>query len=214
MSAPKSTGIVIRHGVKCGTRSGGPCSCSCSPSFTAAACDARTGKRICKTFSTLTEAKHWREDTRVELRAGVRRGPSGLTVRHAADEWLAGAKTGAITNRSGERYEPSTLRSYESCLRDRIIPELGALRLEDVDRRTLARHIERLIGEGLDPSTIHGILMPLRVVYRRAVSHELMASSPLDGHQLPAVRGRRERIASPAEAEALLAALPARDRAI
>ena len=38
--------------------------------------------------------------------------------------------------------------------------------------------------------------------------------NPTTGLELPAVEGRRERIASPAEAEALLAALPERDRAI
>jgi hypothetical protein len=38
--------------------------------------------------------------------------------------------------------------------------------------------------------------------------------NPTSGIQLPAVRGRRERIASPAEAQQLIAALPPSDRAL
>jgi integrase len=41
-----------------------------------------------------------------------------------------------------------------------------------------------------------------------------VAVNPTRGLELPAVRGKRDRIVSPAEAEALLAALPQRDRAL
>ena len=56
--------------------------------------------------------------------------------------------------------------------------------------------------------------MPLRVIFRRAVEDGDVAVNPCAHLRLPAVRGRRERIASPQEAEQLLAALPARDRPV
>jgi integrase len=56
--------------------------------------------------------------------------------------------------------------------------------------------------------------MPLRVVYRRAVEDGDIAVNPCTHLRLPAVRGRRERIAAPEEAQRLLAALPERDRPI
>ena len=56
--------------------------------------------------------------------------------------------------------------------------------------------------------------MPLRAVYRRAVARSQVAVNPTLGLALPAVRGRRERIARPEEAAALLAALPEGDRAL
>jgi len=56
--------------------------------------------------------------------------------------------------------------------------------------------------------------MPLRVIYRRAVARGEVAVNPTSGVELPAVRGRRERIASPEEATALLAALPEADRPV
>lgn len=56
-------------------------------------------------------------------------------------------------------------------------------------------------------------LLPLRAIFRRALARRL-AANPCNGLQLPAVRGRRERYATPAEAEALIAAVPQADRPI
>jgi integrase len=57
-------------------------------------------------------------------------------------------------------------------------------------------------------------LLPLRAIFRRAMSLREVAVNPCSGLQLPAVRSRRERYASPEEAKALIAAVPARDRPI
>src|SRR6478735_8281623 len=57
-------------------------------------------------------------------------------------------------------------------------------------------------------------LLPLRGVFRRAVARGEVAANPCDGLELPAVRGRRERFASPEEAEMLIATAPAGDRAV
>jgi integrase len=78
----------------------------------------------------------------------------------------------------------------------------------------LHKFVDVLVAEGLDPSTIRNTLMPLRVIYRRAVSRGVVAINPVVGIELPAVRGRRERIASPDEAQRLLSVLPGRDRPV
>jgi integrase len=57
-------------------------------------------------------------------------------------------------------------------------------------------------------------VLPLRAIFRRAVSRGELPVNPCDGLELAAVRGRRDRIADPAEAEALIAAAPTHDRAI
>ena len=87
-------------------------------------------------------------------------------------------------------------------------------RLGDVQRRDVQRIADDLLAQGRDPSTIRNALMPLRVSFRRAVEDGDVAVNPCTHLRLPAVRGRRERIASPEEAEQLLAVLPVRDRAI
>jgi integrase len=57
--------------------------------------------------------------------------------------------------------------------------------------------------------------MPLRVIFRRAVEDCDIATNPVAGVRLPAVRSRKDRIAAPDESARLIAALPhPRDRAI
>jgi integrase len=56
--------------------------------------------------------------------------------------------------------------------------------------------------------------MPLRAIYRRALSRGEVCVNPCAGIELPAVRGRRDRIVSPAEAAALIETLPESDRAL
>ena len=71
-----------------------------------------------------------------------------------------------------------------------------------------------MMSDGLGASTVRNSLMPLRAIYRQALALDEVAVNPTSGVQLPAVRGKRERIASPAEAEQLIAALQPRDRAV
>jgi integrase len=81
-------------------------------------------------------------------------------------------------------------------------------------RRKQARGLfaDRLLSTGLDPSSVKNILMPLRVIYRRAFARSVVAINPTMGLELPASRGIRQRIADPKEAAALIDALPPADR--
>jgi integrase len=123
-------------------------------------------------------------------------------------------KSGRVRTRSGDVYKPSAIRSYEAALREHIVPRISRTRLGDVLRRDVQQIADDLLADGRDPSTIRNALMPLRVIFRRAVEDGDEAVNPCTHLRLPAVRGRRERIASPEEAERLLAALPERDRSI
>jgi integrase len=99
-------------------------------------------------------------------------------------------------------------------MRDRVLPDLGGARLSEIRRVDVQDLADRLQAQGLDASTIRNTIAPLRVVYRRAFSRGEVAVNPAVGLELPAVRGKRDRIASPDEAGKLLAALPAGDRAL
>ena len=74
--------------------------------------------------------------------------------------------------------------------------------------------VDRLVGDGLSPSSVRNTVLPLRAIYRRALSRSEVLVNPTLGLLLPASRQRRERIARPAEARALIDALPERDRAL
>jgi integrase len=187
------------------------------PAFEASVYSAREGKKIRKTFrgkGAMAAAKGWRADAIGGLRRGTMRAPTATTLREAAAAFLEGAGDGNIRSRSGDPYKPSVLRSYETALRLRVLPDLGALKLGDIQRVDLQDLADRMLAEGRDASTIRNTFMPVRAIFRRAISRGELAVNPTNGLELPAVRGRRDRVASPAEAVELISALSEKDRAL
>jgi integrase len=173
---------------------------------------AGENRRASKSFDRLADARAWKRDTEVALARGVLGARNGPTLRQAGAEWLAAAHDGAVRNRSGQHYRPSTLRGYEHALEDRLYPALGATRLREIRRGALNKLVGKLQAEGLSASTVRNILMPLRAIFRHAIDLELVTVNPTAGLALPQDRGRRERFATAAELGVLLTALPVRDR--
>jgi integrase len=204
------TGIRRRHARSCKSKDGG--TCNCDPSYEAGAWSAREQKKLRKTFTNLNEAKNWRQDTSGAIRKGTMRSPTKTTLREAAEAWLEGARDGSIRTRSGDPFKPSTIRGYDQALTLRVLDELGALRLSEIRRSHLQDLCDGMLAEGADASTIRNTLMPVRAIYRRAVSRGDVTVNPTASLDLPAVRGRRDRIADPAEALELLGVLPEVDR--
>jgi integrase len=74
------------------------------------------------------------------------------------------------------------------------------------------RFVDRMLADGLAPPTIDVTLLPLRAIYRQALDHGDVMVNPCDGLRLPRSKRRRDRIASPTEGAALIAAVPEADR--
>lgn len=174
----------------------------------------RDGKKIRKTFSSKAAARIWRDDTRVAVRRMLVRAPTMMTLEQAAEAWLEGARAGRIRTRSGDPYKPAALRAYEAAVRLRVQPALGSKRLSAVAREDLQDLVDGLVAEGWRPSTIVVTVAAIRVIYKRALTRGEVAVNPTAGLQLPAVRGRRDRVAGPQECAELLEALPSADRAL
>jgi integrase len=205
-------GIEVRHSRSCASRDGKRC--NCNPGYRVAAYDAISKRKISKTFRTLAEARRWRAGAHSQAAKGVRLAGTQQTLIEAAEAFLDGIATNTIRTRTGERYKPSVVREYERSLRLHILPTLGGARLSRIQRRDVQRLADELLASGADPSTIRNALKPLQVIYRRAIEDGDLAVNPCERLRLPAVRGRRERIASPSEAAALIAALRPEDRAL
>jgi integrase len=203
-----ATGLRQRHGLNC--KGGRKCGCP----WEASAYSARDRKKLRKAFPTKAAAVAWRDDTRSAVRRGTIRAASTDVLEGVAGEWLEGARTGLIRNRSGDPYKPSAVRAYEAALRLRVYPALGRKPLSAITRTDLQDLADRLLADGLEPSTIGGTILPLRAIYRRAMSRGEVAVNPTTGLELPKVRGGRDRIADPGECSRLLDALPAGDRAL
>jgi integrase len=205
-------GIVIRHSRRCAShRDAG---CDCSPGYQAQVFSSRDRRTIRKTFATLSDARAWRAETHAALRAGTLRAPTRTTVAEAAAAWLAAAEAQVVRTRAGTPYKPSALRAYEQALRTKVVPELGQLRLSAVTRASVQDLADKLVASGLSPSTVRNAVLPLRAIYRRALARSEVLVNPTLGLALPAPRGRRDRIAPPAEARALLDVLTPEDRPV
>jgi integrase len=210
----RHTGIVVKH--RSGCASAREERCNCRRVYQAAVWSASDGRRIRKHFDSLRAAKAWRAESYGKLRRGELRAPTAITLAAAAEQWLAGARAGSIRTRSGDEYKPSTIRSYEQALRGHadgtggLLHELGRLRLSDVTVDHLQEFADRLLANGAGASTIRNQVMPVRVIYRWRQRE--VPVNPTAGLRLPAVRMRRDRIATPLEAQQLLAALGPGDR--
>jgi integrase len=208
----RAEGIVVRHSRRCASREG--TRCDCCPGYQAQVFSPRDARTIRKTFRTLADARAWRAETASALRRGTLRAPTRTTLAEAASEWLQAARQGVIRTRSGEPYKPSALRAYEQALRTKLVPELGHLRLSALTRGAIQDLVDRLVASGLSSSSVRNAILPLRAIYRRALSRSDVMVNPTLGLALPAVRGSRERVAHPGEAKALLEALVSEDRPV
>src|SRR5919204_4076432 len=106
-----ATGIRKLHSRGCPGREGARCRCGAG--WEASVFSKRDGKKIRKTFAGESRAKSWRSDALAAVSRGGLRTPKRTTLGDAWRAWHEGAKTGTIRTRSGDRYKPSAIRSYE-----------------------------------------------------------------------------------------------------
>jgi integrase len=205
----RTPGIRKRHLSECPSRDGRKCTCGDRLKWDARVWDPRVKKHHNRTFPTEAAAKGWQRDARKEVDdGGLEAGAKKRTVREAAEAFIASLNDGTALRHDGAAYKPKVSRGYEQALRARIIPELGHLKLADVQREHVKRLIQTMQREGVAASTIRNALMPLRVIFRDAIDSKEVRSNPCERIRLPKVRRSKEiAVTPPAEARKLLAAL-------
>jgi integrase len=201
-----ATGVVKIHRKGC---PGGRCRCS---SYEAWVWDATTGKKLRRTFRSEAAAKAWRRDQATGVANRVVSAGSGDTIRQAGERLIDGMRSGAVRNRSGRPFKPSVVESYASALEQHIYPAMGARRVSAVERRHVQSLADRLAATKA-PSTVKNALMPLRVLYRRALRDGEVTVNPVAGLELAAGERKRDRFTTPDETRQRLELVPARDRA-
>lgn len=203
-------GIDLVHRARCATKAGGKC--SCQPGYRVRVWSAQDGRHLSKVCRNLGEAKAWRAETARAVKFGEARASSGLTIAHAAAAMLTAIADGRLRARGGLPFKPSVARSYERCLRTRVLPYMGERRVAEVTARDIQGLVEKLAADGLAPSTIRNAIAPLRVIYRRAILDGLVSVNPTRGLDLPRVELVRDRVVSADVAAAMIALLPDADR--
>jgi integrase len=124
-------------------------------------------------------------------REGLRR-PSAVTFGDVANEWI-----GTYPTTKGLKH--STASSYQGIVNGYLIPQLGHLRIGDVDVAALDRYVADRLDEGLAPATVNRQLNVLSLIVRAARKRKLLRDNPVELVDRPRERRRRWRILTPGE---------------
>jgi integrase len=148
-------------------------------------------------FPTKTDALDYMHRAQAEKAAGTYVEPSKLTVAAYLERWLDGGCGGHV--------RPSTLTSYEGAVRLHIVPRIGSVLLQQLDKPTIKALYQMLstggytsrvkpkepraapqpAPRGLSPKTVHNVHLALRKALADAVEDGLIRSNPAAGaHKL------------------------------
>lgn len=176
--------------------------------------DKATGRYVRGSWTqSLAEARSFRVDAQARLQQGTLSAVVGPTVAEAAVEFIAGMKAGTVRQKGGHIYKPSAIRGYNGDLNNHVIPGLGAKRLSRLQRPELQRWVDSLTTPERSPATVKNYVAALRALLSFGELRGWVHVNPSKGLRLPAGEEARERIASPTEAAALIAAMRPADQA-
>lgn len=209
-------GIRKRHSKRCSARDGGRCNCKAG--WEATVYLARENRRVSKSFPREAEARSWRADAKraVENGASASQRRDARTLIEGLRQLIGGMEAGSIRPKGRRRYKPNTIRSYERAVRVHIEPSrLADIGVAELRRRDLQDFADELLASGFEPATVSNALNPIQTYYRWKIDRDELAYNPSARIDLPNDGlSRPARIATPAEAAALLAALPSEDRPV
>lgn len=204
-------GVYARHQNTCRIQRSGRC--NCRPSYYGMVYDRAESKNVrTARFATVEAARN----ARVDLVARLERGEApaanrGLRLSEARVQFVKAAREGRALNKRGRRYKPSAIDNIEISLRVHAEPLLGRKRITDIRRGEVQKLVDELtpVRSG---SRVRSVVNSLRALYRWAQDRELASHDPAQHVRLPAMDPTPiERVASPAEFTALLAALETTD---
>lgn len=119
----------------------------------------------------------------------------------------ADMRSGAVLDKRGQRYKPSTLRKYEMVLRLYVLPHIGLYDVRDLTRADVQRMVNE-IAAASSAESARKALVALRVILRDPLERrEDMTVNPCVGVRVPSDGEHREvRIITHSERHALIAA--------
>src|SRR3954452_22655345 len=102
------------------------------------------------------------------------------TLCQGSEKFTAAGEAGTARNRTGRRYRPSAVRDIAGCLRNHVVPDLGDLRLRDVQENDLQRLVDDLAAGDLSLSRIRSVVSAIRSLYAYAIEKALVEVSAAD----------------------------------
>jgi integrase len=147
----------------------------------------------------LREARLARAEVEAKLGRGERVAPSRRTLAEVGEEWLS----------CQHHLRTRTRSHYHHALTRHINPRLGRRPISEISADRIAAFMLELQRQGLSPSTVRGICVPLGRVLGYAARRGLIGDNPmsrLERGERPRIVRREMRILRPDEITQLLAA--------
>ena len=147
--------------------------------------DPGTGKQIQRSISgkSKTEVAKKLREALTAVDAGMYVEPNRMTLSEWLDQWSADYLVGI---------KPLTVSSYVTCIQNHLKPGLGAVRLQDLDTRTIQRFYNGLgvpvsNRDALSPKTVANIHGVLHAALQQAVTNRYIPFNPSDATKLPRI---------------------------
>ncbi len=154
-----------------------------------------TQQRRTRYARTKTEAAHRLEQLRAEIRDGYHT-PSTLTVHEFVLEWFDAHRN---------NWKPATIDIYERTIRNHIEPDIGRLRLKDVNAYAIRRALDKTEETG-GVSIAKTTRTILNSACEWAVQTYMLPRNPVTAVRATAVTKREAVLWSPDETQAFLRA--------
>jgi integrase len=129
---------------------------------------------------------------------------SATRFEELAERWLA----------SRSHLKPRTFEGYHSLLRVHILPALGSLRLDRIDRLTVESWMAERKAAGLSASRRRQAFQVFRQILDAAVEDRYLPSNPAIGVKLPKLTQREQLFLEPEEVAEIAALVPEQFRAL
>lgn len=159
-----------------------------------------TGKQIQKSIYGKTQAEVSRKLRELckEVDDGIYKEPVKYTVKDWAEIWL---------NEYTSNLKPLTVKQYTTYINNRIVKNMGSVKLTRLDTPIIQRFYNQLTKEGLSPVTIKNIHSILHSMLETAVEVGYMRTNPSNICKLPKSEKKQIKPLENADISKLLEAL-------
>lgn len=166
-----------------------------------------SGRKLSASFSfpTSQAARKYGLDREAEVRRGEGRDPQA--GKELLSDWIRRWLVDRVVERR-------TLNKERSLLEKHVLPALGDLRLDRIDRFAVQSWVARLAKDGYAPGTVRGAHRALHQVLAAAVDSELLRSNPAERVKLPALPPPGDFHWTRAQIDATSAQLDGQDRVV
>jgi integrase len=153
------------------------------------------GKRLTKYAKTQRECRDWIKETLTKIGNGLTFSGTQITLEKFIETWMDG-------KRLSQR--PQTVEQYRQICKQHIVPNLGKMRLQDIQPAHLKRLYLMKKEEGRGARTVQVVHVVMHAVLQQAVREGILGRNPADSVQRPKVEQTERHILTEEQAQRLV----------